>query len=135
MRRRHSNHRMEPPHTLNFRRQSLQPRLVRRVGSPGSRLPCALVAAGFPDLDSQNPVALLGYNLLERAGEHYVDVGGSSGDGRTRLLAEGKLALIKADTQRQDCAFQTEAASTKMPYCAPDSQKTVTATLVTRSTY
>ncbi|KAB2572760.1 hypothetical protein DBV05_g8538 [Lasiodiplodia theobromae] len=43
----------------------------------------ALAAAGFPVVDSRDGSAVLMHNLIERAGGHYVDVGG------TELLAEG----------------------------------------------
>lgn len=46
-----------------------------------------LAAAGFPVLDSANPECALASNLLERAGGHYVDVGG------TQLIADGKAAV------------------------------------------
>ncbi|OJJ70339.1 hypothetical protein ASPBRDRAFT_197053 [Aspergillus brasiliensis CBS 101740] len=45
----------------------------------------ALEAAGFPVLDSRNPDCALMHNLLERAGGHYVDVGG------TKLIEERKV--------------------------------------------
>ncbi|KAF7553047.1 hypothetical protein G7Z17_g3903 [Cylindrodendrum hubeiense] len=44
----------------------------------------ALAAKGFPVVDSSHPDSVLMHNLLERAGGHYVDVGG------TKLLSEGK---------------------------------------------
>ncbi|KAH7015831.1 hypothetical protein EDB80DRAFT_761691 [Ilyonectria destructans] len=44
----------------------------------------ALAAKGFPVVDSSHPDSVLMHNLLERAGGHYVDVGG------TNLLTEGK---------------------------------------------
>jgi hypothetical protein len=47
----------------------------------------ALKAAGFPVLDSSDPTQSLMHNLLERAGGHYVDVGG------TKLIAEGKVGI------------------------------------------
>ncbi|KAE8391181.1 FAD/NAD(P)-binding domain-containing protein [Aspergillus alliaceus] len=47
----------------------------------------ALAAAGFPVLDSRDPNVSLMHNLIERAGGHYVDVGG------TKLLAEGKAGI------------------------------------------
>lgn len=46
-----------------------------------------LNAAGFPVLDSRNPDQALMHNLLERAGGHYVDIGG------TKLIEEGKVAM------------------------------------------
>lgn len=52
----------------------------------------ALEAAGFPVLDSSHPTSALMHNLLEKAGGHYVDVGG------TKLLAERK-AGIKAGVE------------------------------------
>ncbi|CAI7589151.1 unnamed protein product [Penicillium palitans] len=52
----------------------------------------ALAATGFPVLDSTNPECALMQNLIERAGGHYVDVGG------TKLLEEGK-ACIKANVE------------------------------------
>ncbi|KAM5368983.1 hypothetical protein ACJZ2D_009292 [Fusarium nematophilum] len=52
----------------------------------------ALEAAGFPVQDSAHPSQALYSNLVERAGGHYVDVGG------TRLIAEGKVG-IKAGVQ------------------------------------
>ncbi|KAK4125615.1 FAD/NAD(P)-binding domain-containing protein [Parathielavia appendiculata] len=47
----------------------------------------ALAAAGFPVVDSRDPEASLTHHLLERAGGHYVDVGG------TKLISEGKVGL------------------------------------------
>ncbi|KAL2839732.1 hypothetical protein BJY01DRAFT_250332 [Aspergillus pseudoustus] len=47
----------------------------------------ALEAAGFPVLDSRDPSCALMHNLLERAGGHYVDVGG------TKLIEEGKVGV------------------------------------------
>lgn len=52
----------------------------------------ALKAAGFPVLDSSDPTQSLMHNLLERAGGHYIDVGG------TKLIEEGKVG-IKAGTE------------------------------------
>ncbi|KAJ5650935.1 monooxygenase [Penicillium longicatenatum] len=52
----------------------------------------ALQAAGFPVLDSRDPNCALIHNLLERAGGHYVDVGG------TKLIEEGKVG-IKANAE------------------------------------
>jgi len=52
----------------------------------------ALAKVGFPVYDSQHPDAALMHNLVERAGGHYVDVGG------TALLAEGK-AGVKAGVE------------------------------------
>lgn len=52
----------------------------------------ALKAAGFPVLDSNDPTQALMHNLLERAGGHYVDIGGA------RLIEEGKVA-IKANVE------------------------------------
>ncbi|KAJ5521884.1 hypothetical protein N7527_005999 [Penicillium freii] len=52
----------------------------------------ALAATGFPVLDSTNPECALMQNLIERAGGHYVDMGG------TKLLEEGK-AGIKANVE------------------------------------
>lgn len=37
----------------------------------------ALAATGFPVLDSTNPECAFMQNLIERAGGHYVDVGGT----------------------------------------------------------
>lgn len=51
-----------------------------------------LKAAGFPALDSSDPSQALMYNLLERAGGHYVDVGG------TKLIEDGKVA-VKANVE------------------------------------
>lgn len=47
----------------------------------------ALAEAGFPVIDSSHADADLQHNLLERAGGHYVDTGG------TALIAEGKSAV------------------------------------------
>lgn len=47
----------------------------------------SLKAAGFPVFDSSHPDANLTHNLIERAGGHYIDVGG------TKLLAEGKAGV------------------------------------------
>lgn len=47
----------------------------------------ALAAAGFQVIDSAHPEADLQHNLLERAGGHYVDTGG------TALIAEGKSSV------------------------------------------
>ncbi|CAI7648612.1 unnamed protein product [Penicillium pancosmium] len=52
----------------------------------------ALKAAGFPALDSSDPSQALMYNLLERAGGHCVDVGG------TKLIEDGKVA-VKANVE------------------------------------
>ncbi|KAL2018126.1 hypothetical protein VTK56DRAFT_1256 [Thermocarpiscus australiensis] len=52
----------------------------------------ALAKAGFPVYDSRSPNAALMHNLIERAGGHYVDVGG------TALLSEGK-AGVKAGVE------------------------------------
>ncbi|PWY75074.1 FAD/NAD(P)-binding domain-containing protein [Aspergillus heteromorphus CBS 117.55] len=50
-----------------------------------------LARAGFDVLDSRDPSCLLASNLLERAGGHYVDVGG------TKLLEEGKAGIKSAE--------------------------------------
>lgn len=47
----------------------------------------SLEAAGFPVLDSAHPDANLSHHLLERAGGHYVDIGG------TQLIVEGKTSV------------------------------------------
>jgi hypothetical protein len=47
----------------------------------------ALSKAGFPVLDSRDPSVNLLHHLLERAGGHYVDIGG------TELVAQGKVAV------------------------------------------
>ncbi|KNG89349.1 monooxygenase [Aspergillus nomiae NRRL 13137] len=47
----------------------------------------ALAAAGFPVIDSRDPDTALMHNLLERAGGHYVDVGG------TKLLTDRKAGM------------------------------------------
>lgn len=52
----------------------------------------ALEAAGFPVVDCSHPTSALMHNLLERAGGHYVDVGG------TKLIEEGKVG-IKANVE------------------------------------
>jgi len=52
----------------------------------------ALAKVGFPVYDSRDPNAALMHNLIERAGGHYVDVGG------TALLSEGK-AGVKAGVE------------------------------------
>ncbi|KAF7588254.1 hypothetical protein BBP40_005976 [Aspergillus hancockii] len=52
----------------------------------------ALAVAGFPVLDSRDPTQSLMHNLIERAGGHYVDVGG------TKLISEGK-AGVKAGVE------------------------------------
>ncbi|KAL4744237.1 hypothetical protein BDW72DRAFT_209155 [Aspergillus terricola var. indicus] len=46
-----------------------------------------LKAAGFPVLDSRESTCALIHNLLERAGGHYIDVGG------TKLIEEGKVGI------------------------------------------
>jgi hypothetical protein len=46
-----------------------------------------LSAAGFPVLDSSDPSCSLMHNLLERAGGHYVDVGG------TKLIEERRVGF------------------------------------------
>ncbi|KAK7949256.1 monooxygenase [Apiospora aurea] len=46
-----------------------------------------LEATGFPVWDSAAPGAVLNHNLYERAGGHYVDVGG------TKLLADGEVGV------------------------------------------
>lgn len=52
----------------------------------------ALAATGFPVIDSSHADADLLHNLLERAGGHYVDTGGSN------LIAEGK-SCVKASVE------------------------------------
>ncbi|KAL1885670.1 hypothetical protein Plec18167_001165 [Paecilomyces lecythidis] len=52
----------------------------------------ALAKAGFPVADSRDPDSVLMQNLIERAGGHYVDVGG------TKLIAEGR-ANVKAGVE------------------------------------
>ncbi|KAL4790051.1 monooxygenase [Aspergillus venezuelensis] len=52
----------------------------------------ALKAAGFPALDSSDPSCALIHNLLERAGGHYVDVGGTK-------LIENKQVGVKAGVE------------------------------------
>ncbi|KAF5617232.1 K+ transport flavoprotein [Fusarium tjaetaba] len=47
----------------------------------------ALKEAGFPVLDSADPNQALFSNLIERAGGHYVDVGG------TDIIAQGKVSV------------------------------------------
>ncbi|KAL4758709.1 monooxygenase [Aspergillus foveolatus] len=47
----------------------------------------ALNAAGFPVLDSREPTCTSINNLLERAGAHYIDFGG------TKLIEEGKVSF------------------------------------------
>jgi hypothetical protein len=47
----------------------------------------ALAAAGFPFIDSRHPEAVLAHYLVERAGGHYVDIGG------TKLIAERQVGL------------------------------------------
>lgn len=46
-----------------------------------------LAEAGFPVFDSTDPTASLMHNLLEKAGGHYVDVGGSD------LIADGRAGV------------------------------------------
>jgi hypothetical protein len=52
----------------------------------------ALAKVGFPVYDGQDAEAALMHNLMERAGRHHVDVGG------TALLSEGK-ARVKAGVE------------------------------------
>ncbi|KAJ5709801.1 hypothetical protein N7493_009788 [Penicillium malachiteum] len=47
----------------------------------------ALAAAGFQVLDSRDPNVSLTHHLIERAGGHYIDVGG------TKVIEEGKVAV------------------------------------------
>ncbi|KAJ5737022.1 monooxygenase [Penicillium malachiteum] len=47
----------------------------------------ALEAAGFQVMDSCHPNVALLHNLLERAGGHYIDIGG------TKLIEEGKVRI------------------------------------------
>ncbi|KAK3306767.1 uncharacterized protein B0T15DRAFT_492292 [Chaetomium strumarium] len=47
----------------------------------------ALAAAGFPFIDSRHPEAVLAHHLVERAGGHYIDIGG------TKLIAERRVGL------------------------------------------
>ncbi|KAB8231633.1 uncharacterized protein BDW43DRAFT_320665 [Aspergillus alliaceus] len=61
--------------------------LMRQFASQEPHRYNALAAAGFPVLDSRDPNVSLMHNLIERAGGHYVDVGG------TKLLAEGKAGI------------------------------------------
>ncbi|KAK8106988.1 monooxygenase [Apiospora kogelbergensis] len=68
----------------------LQSTLRRMARSEPDRY-AGLAAAGFPALDSAHPDAVLNSNLLERAGGHYVDVGG------TALLASGEVGVKKGE--------------------------------------
>ncbi|KAK5630554.1 hypothetical protein RRF57_006269 [Xylaria bambusicola] len=47
----------------------------------------ALRQAGFPVLDSRDPLTDLQHHLLERGGGHYVDIGG------TELISDGKVSV------------------------------------------
>lgn len=61
--------------------------LFRHLASQEPKRYSALAKAGFPVMDSQHPDAALAHNLLERAGGHYVDIGG------TARIAEGKVGV------------------------------------------
>lgn len=61
--------------------------LLARFASPEPDRYVSLASAGFPVLISNSPSCVLMQNLIERAGGHYVDVGG------TRLLEEGKTGI------------------------------------------
>ncbi|KAJ5894696.1 monooxygenase [Penicillium taxi] len=52
----------------------------------------ALEAAGFPVIDSRDPSSVLNHYILERAGGHYIDVGG------TKVLETGQ-AGVKANVE------------------------------------
>ncbi|KAM7193866.1 hypothetical protein V8F33_007552 [Rhypophila sp. PSN 637] len=54
----------------------------------------ALAAAGFPVHDSTHPDENIVYNLLERGGGHYVDIGG------TRVLEERRAAVKAGEPER-----------------------------------
>jgi hypothetical protein len=66
--------------------------LFRILASQEPNRYAALQEAGFPVLDSAEPNQALYSNLIERAGGHYVDIGG------TKLLAQGR-AGIKAGAE------------------------------------
>ncbi|KAG8357847.1 hypothetical protein FVEN_g4332 [Fusarium venenatum] len=61
--------------------------LFRMLASKEPDRYTALRKAGFPVLDSTEPNQALYSNLVERAGGHYVDTGG------TKLLAQGKAGI------------------------------------------
>lgn len=62
-------------------------RLFRMLASEEPDRYKPLAAAGFPVMDSAHPTLALMDKLLERAGGHYVDAGG------TNLILEGKVGL------------------------------------------
>jgi hypothetical protein len=66
--------------------------LYRKLASQEPDRYATLSKAGFPVLDSADPGQALWSNLIERAGGHYVDIGG------TEILAQGKVG-IKAGIQ------------------------------------
>ncbi|QPC76862.1 hypothetical protein HYE68_007614 [Fusarium pseudograminearum] len=66
--------------------------LFRMLASQEPDRYAALQKAGFPVLDSAEPRQALHSNLVERAGGHYVDIGG------TELLAQGR-AGVKAGVE------------------------------------
>ncbi|KAF5592964.1 K+ transport flavoprotein [Fusarium subglutinans] len=66
--------------------------LFRGLASKEPERYAALREAGFPVLDSTDPKQALFCNLIERAGGHYVDVGG------TDIIARGK-ASVKAGVE------------------------------------
>jgi hypothetical protein len=66
--------------------------LFRMLASQEPDRYSALKKAGFPVLDSSEPNQALYSNLVERAGGHYVDIGG------TELLAQGR-AGVKAGVE------------------------------------
>ncbi|GKU06592.1 unnamed protein product [Fusarium langsethiae] len=61
--------------------------LFRMLASQEPNRYAALQEAGFPVLDSTEPNQALYSNLVERAGGHYVDIGG------TELLAQGRAGI------------------------------------------
>lgn len=66
--------------------------LFRHFASQEPERYSALAKVGFPVYDSSHPDAALMHNLIERAGGHYVDIGG------TALLSDGK-AGVKAGVE------------------------------------
>ncbi|KAK8078268.1 FAD/NAD(P)-binding domain-containing protein [Apiospora saccharicola] len=68
----------------------LQSTIGRMAGAEPNRYE-KLASTGFPVLESASPGAVLSSNLYERAGGHYVDVGG------TAPLADGKVGVKVGD--------------------------------------
>lgn len=65
----------------------LTQRLLTSLASKEPDLYTDLAKAGFPVVDSNDPTQFLQHNILERAGGHYIDIGG------TELIVKEKVSL------------------------------------------